>query len=310
MIVLADDTRWSMGPTAVALGMFDGVHIGHRRLINRCTTVAQKEGCYPAVFTFKNHPLAVLKPESMPKLLNSFEEKTHTLSQLGVELLLAKNFDESFAQMDAKEYIQQLVKQLHIKHLILGYDHRFGAGGRGDADLLKSLQAEYGFSIHVVNPVCINDVAVSSTAVRKAVAEADFAAAQLLLGKAYSLTGTVVHGRRVGRTLGFPTANLDFPVDKQLPPNGVYAVWASLPGRLERHPAVLNQGMRPTFHRENSAIEVHLLGYDRDLYGQVLTIEYSAFLRPEKVFASSAELKVQVMQDKQNAQRILASSRG
>ena len=306
MIVLADDFPWSMEPTAVALGMFDGLHIGHRRLIERCIAVAQAAGSRPAVFTFKNHPLQVLHPESAPKLLSSFEEKIHMFSRLGIELLLAKDFNQSIARTDAKEYIQRLVNQLNVKHFVLGYNHRFGAGGQGDVELLRSLQTEYGFSIHIVDPVCINDAAVSSTAIRKAVGDADFTDAKTLLGRYYSLTGVVVKGRRIGRTLGFPTANLNFPTDKQLPPNGVYAAWVSIQGQIERHRAVLNQGVRPTFYGDHPTIEVHLLGYDRDLYGQVLTIEYCNFMRPEKAFASPLDLKAQVTQDKQTADRILS----
>jgi riboflavin kinase/FMN adenylyltransferase len=296
----------------MALGNFDGVHRGHQAVIARCGALAQAEHRPYGVVTFEPHPRALFRPEDPPFRLTPLRVKAHLLEALGVDLLVNLHFDAAFAQRSAENFVTEVLHHgLGVGHVVIGYDFVFGQGRAGNPALLQKLGQELGFGVTIVDPVAGDTGAVfSATRIREhLVAGAPKAAAELL-GRAWEIDGRVEHGDQRGRTIGFPTANLGLG-DYLRPAPGVYAVQAGIErhGTVEWHDAVANLGTRPTVSGTDLRLEVHLLDFAGDLYGQHLRAALIDWIRPERKFAGLDELKAQIAQDAATARAIHAANR-
>jgi riboflavin kinase/FMN adenylyltransferase len=293
------------GPIALAIGVFDGVHLGHQEVIRDARDFVATHGGTAVVLTFDPHPLRVLKPEAAPRLLCSTRHKLDILKRCGVGHALVLPFTQQTAQQDAKAFVESLVKACRpLGFISVGYAWTFGRGRSGDIHLLMDLGQAHAFGVYGVPEVQVDGDVVSSTRVREAVRQGDFARAKRLLGRDYTVMGKVVQGRRLGRELGFPTANIAVE-NEELPPNGVYAVTVH-GARFPAHgiKGVANLGTRPTVEVVGErALEVHLLDADCDLYGETLEVAFSRQLREERKFASLEELKAQIALDAAQARR-------
>lgn len=282
----------------VVLGNFDGIHLGHRRLIDNMLVKSRAVGGTPTVFTFNPHPLAVLKPEGGPPLILPPDIKRDMFAELGVEVLLWIPFTLEFARLSPKDFIEQvLCKQLGVRAVLVGYNYTFGYMGRGTPELLSEYGKKMGFDVQVLPPVAIDGQPVSSTLIRSLLADGEISEAKKYLGYNPVIEGTVVCGERRGRTLGFPTANLAVDGNLLVPANGVYSVQVDIDGYAWG--GVANIGVKPTFHGNSfvRTIEVHLLDFCGDLYGKVIRVYFIRRLRNEKRFNSAGELIEQIQRD-------------
>lgn len=295
------------GPLHLAIGVFDGVHPGHRKVIQTALEGAAENGGSAVVMTFDPHPVRVLCPERAPRLLASLTHKMRLLADIGVENVLVQTFDTAFASLSAEDFIARLVAAAQpLRQICVGRDWRFGAGRSGDYSMLKEAGAEYGFAVDAIESVtCASGEVISSTRIREAIQAGDFAAAREALGRDYTVVGVVVEGLRLGRTIGFPTANLRV-FNEELPPVGVYAVEVRLDDGLVRH-GVANLGFRPTVEGTDARLllEVHLFDFDDDLYGREMEIWFRQFIRPEQKFDSFEALKAQIAEDATAARKHL-----
>ena len=291
------------GPVFLAIGVFDGVHLGHQAVIRTSAQHAQEAGGTPAVVTFDPHPAKVLRPKEAPHLLTATQHKIALIRDLGVAHLLVLPFNKQFAATAPEEFILQLVRHAcPLREICVGHEWSFGKGRAGNLALLKKLGAQYQFDVVGIKAVTIDDAVVSSTAIRRAVEEGDFAKAAAMLGRDYTILGTVKAGVQLGRRLGFPTANLSAH-SEQFPPNGVYLTEARLDGSTYR--GVANLGYRPTVAGETPErlLELHLFDLNRDIYGEDVEVRFLRFLRPEKKFESLDALAEQIARDVKEAQR-------
>ena len=293
-------------PTVAALGNFDGVHLGHRQVIQPILTypIAQSllgsfDRVYSTVVSFSPHPVEFFSGKSIPTLTPG-HEKVMQLHQMGVEQLMLLPFNQELAGLSPHEFVKKvLIEQLDVRFVSVGEDFRFGHQRSGDAELLRTIAAEFGIEVKLVKLETIEGDRISSTAIRQALHNGELQAANRMLGRPYSLTGTVVKGQQLGRTLGFPTANLQLPDGKLIPRQGVYVV-RLIQDQQTDSPAimgVMNIGNRPTIAGQDQTIEVHLLDWSGDLYDQSITVELLDFLRSEKKFASLDDLKRQIDRD-------------
>lgn len=290
------------GPLHLALGVFDGVHLGHQAVIARAVESAAAGGC-AGVLTFDPNPLQVLAPAKAPsKLLASLDHKAGILDELSVDFLVALPFDRAMAAMPAEEFIDRLVAAGAVT-LVAGEDWRFGHNRAGDRALLEALAESWGFRFEAVAPVMMDGERISSTRIRQAIRDGNLASAAAMLGRPYSVAGRVLHGRQLGRQLGFPTANLE-KSDEQYPPDGVWAVWVGTPDG-GRWPGVANLGVKPTVEGRGRSLEVHLIDWKSELYGEILEVEWVAFLRAEKRFSSLDELRTAIAADVVAAGQVL-----
>ena len=288
-------------PSAVTVGSYDGLHVGHRKIIGTMVARARSEGLRSVVVTFKPHPRFVLDPASPcpVRLLTTLEEKIGYLEPMDVDLLLVVRFDAAFAQRTSSDFIRDvLVGMLGARLVVVGYDHGFGHDRSGSGATLQSLGEEYGFGVEVVGEFLVGGEPVSSTRIRRLLLEARIGEANECLGAPYPVGGTVVEGRRLGREIGFPTVNLRLANPcKHLPAMGVYVAKTSIDGR-EFH-AMMNIGLRPTVSSgDEVTVEAHILGYSGELYGRELTFGLLAYLREERRFESVPALRAQLEADK------------
>lgn len=291
------------GPVALAIGVFDGVHRGHQEVLRAALEFATQHDGSAVVMTFDPHPLRILRPEAAPNLLCSTAHKLRILRSLGVETVLLCPFDHEFAQTSPRDFLEPLARSCHpLGFVSVGYAWRFGKGGAGDIHLLMDEGQRFGFGVYGVPPVKIKGEVISSTAIREAVAAGDFAKAREFLGRDYTVFGRVIEGGKLGRKLGFPTANLDIETE-QLPPGGVYVVRAALNG--EWLPAVANLGHRPTVSAADAplSLEVHLIDFNGDIYGREMEVSFVKRLRHEQKFAGIEELRQQIAADLREARR-------
>jgi riboflavin kinase/FMN adenylyltransferase len=290
-------------PCALALGVFDGVHLGHRAILAAAVAGAREARLTAVACTFDPHPLEILNPERAPRPVSTLEERLELFAASGVDGAVVLAFTTALAAVEPEAFVKDvLVDRLRAREVVVGFNHRFGRAARGDARLLEELGARYGFRAHLVPALTVDGVTVSSTEIRAALQRGEVERAARLLGRAYSLPGTVVAGEGRGRTLGFPTANLE--VDRPpLVPAGVYACHARLAGAL--HPAVVNVGVRPTFGGQTLAVEAHLLDFKGDLYGARMILKFVARLRDERRFPSIEALASQIRDDVVAARRRL-----
>lgn len=292
-------------PLHLALGVFDGVHIGHQAVIARAVDAAARHGGLAGVLTFDPHPIRVIAPQKAPSsLLETLAHKARAVGEYGVDLFIPLHFDLEVAQMEASEFLSRLMAA-PVLTLAVGEDWRFGHNRSGDVNFLRHESALRGFRLEAVPPVMHAGDRVSSTRIRQAIRDGNLQAAAEMLGRPHVVCGSVVEGRKLGRTLGFPTANLATG-DSQLPPDGVWAVTARLPGGTPL-PGVANLGLRPTVDGESRSFEVHLLDFAGDLYGQELEITFHRHLRGEIRFPSLYALKSQIQQDVTLAREILST---
>jgi riboflavin kinase/FMN adenylyltransferase len=295
-------------PLCLALGVFDGVHLGHRAVIGRAVARARGRDLVPAVLTFDPHPDAVLDPSGAPPLLTTTEEKLDLLRSLGVKTVVLAPFTRSLANLPAEQFVEAiLVARLHARCVVVGENWRFGAGGRGTPDLLRQMGERLGFRVTEVSAVHVGNQKVSSTRLRQALSRGRVEEAQELLGRRYSLRGQVVAGDGLGRRLGFPTANLSTDPQKLLPADGIYACLAGL---RKLHPAVAYIGNRPTLGRgEERRVEVHFLVAPPrpDLQGRRVRVEFVKQLRGDRQFGSEEELRQAIRGDCAGARRVLES---
>jgi len=305
----------------VALGNFDGVHLGHQAVIGRAQELARQKGLPCGVMSFEPHPRSVFKPDRPAFRLTPFRIKARLIAEMGLDFLVMQHFDLSFAAHTAEEFVDQaLVGGLGVRHVVVGYDYEFGKGRSGDGKLLQAMAAERGFEVTLVEPVSAQGGAVySSTAIRHALEHGQPDEAAHILGRWWEIEGRVEHGDARGRTIGFPTANIEM-ADYLHPASGVYAVFARADTAMDKEggktgghlwrPGVANFGSRPTFDKEGRLLEVHLFDYSGDLYGRHLRVALVAHLRDERKFDTLDALKTQIVDDCQNARRILAARQG
>jgi len=288
--------------SVVTLGTFDGVHEGHRAILARLMEAAKKAAAVSVVLTFYPHPRSVVEHASAVQWLNTLEEKEQLLADLGIDYLIVLPFTTAFSQQSAEEFVlNYLVNGLHIQQIIIGHDHRFGKNRSANFDDLVRFGRKYQFDVEQISAQEIEAVAVSSTKVRNQLLAGDVAQAKRLLGGAYMLKGLVVHGKQLGRTIGFPTANLQWNnADKLLPKQGVYVVEVEALG--QRYRGMLNIGSNPTVDGIGWHVEVHLLDFTGDLYGQWVTVWFCERLRDEMKFQSVEALKTQLAFDRIQAE--------
>ena len=286
--------------TIVTIGTFDGVHLGHQKIIKRLVELKQKHGGEIVVFTFSPHPRKVLFPEQKDlKLISTTEEKCLLLNRFGVDHVLVYPFTKEFSQMNAQDYITNIIaKGLKTKTLVIGYDHKFGANREGSIDTLKEFARQLNFNIEEISAQEINQLNISSTRIRKAIEEGDIQTANEFLGYSFFLTGVVAKGKQLGRTIGYPTANVHIDdEDKLIPRIGVYAVNVILNNQVYK--GMLNVGINPTTDNDQKIkIEVNIFDFDKDVYGEEITLEFVKWIRNEEKFANLDELKMALAKDK------------
>jgi riboflavin kinase/FMN adenylyltransferase len=288
----------------ITLGIFDGLHLGHQKIIRRAIEKARELEGTSCVVTFDPHPREVLNPKDAPNLLTTTEKKAQLIERLGVDALCLVKFTQEFANIEAQEFVEKfLVGSLHMKAIIEGYDWGFGKGRKGDVRLLRQLSEKFHYDVEQVGPVEVNGQPVSSTFIRELVLSGQLDRAETYLGRKYSITGDIVGGARLGREIGFPTANIE-PRHEAIPPDGIYAVWVEVLGSCK--PGTLNIGYRPTVSSERRrSIEVNIMDFYHDIYDEKIEITFVAKLREEKKFSSVDALREQIKKDVEKARSIL-----
>lgn len=300
-----DDVPADFGRTAVAIGVFDGVHAGHRAIIERACAAAAKDGLRAVVISFDPHPNAIVRPDHTPLMLTTVDQRAELLDALGVDALLALPFTKELSQLSPEEFVERvLVSRLQASHVVVGANFRFGHRASGDVDLLRREGERLGFAVDAVELVGGEDP-VSSTRIRGLVAEGDVAAAAAALGRPHRVQGPVVRGDARGRELGYPTANLEVDASMAVPADGVYAGWL-VRADGTRLPAAISIGTNPTFDGTERRVEAYALDVDIDLYDEVVAIEFVERLRGMEKFDSVDELLVRMAQDVGDSRRILS----
>ena len=293
--------------TVLTIGVFDGVHRGHRHLLTQLKTEAMKRKALAGIVTFRNHPRMVLQPELTVSYLTSPEERIGLLKETGVDLVVPIPFDLELSHLRAREYVNLLQERLYMRGLVIGPDFAMGHRREGDAKTLTALGLEMGFSVHVVEALALDDLVMSSTAIRDSLTRGDVALAATLLGRNFSLTGAVCRGAGRGQELGFPTANLDIPEGIVIPGDGVYATWAYL--GHDRYMSATNVGVRPTFGSNERTVEAFIMDFQGNLYGKEIRLEFSQRLRDELRFDTVEDLQSQMARDVEQARTLLETSR-
>jgi riboflavin kinase/FMN adenylyltransferase len=301
----------SIPSPVLTIGTFDGVHIGHQRIINQLNEVAQLKNGESVLFTFYPHPRMIIFPDNHGlKLIQTQEEKLQKLNRMGLQNVIVYPFTKEFSRLTGTQFVRDfLVNKLNVKTIVIGYDHQFGRNREGTLKLLHELSPVYGFDVIEIEAQDIDDVNVSSTKIRTAIAEGDIQTANSYLGEPFQINGKIIKGQQIGRKIGFPTANLSIDNDlKLLPKNGAYVVRCTMENGGVYY-GMLNIGVRPTIsNHEGLSIEVHLLDFEGDLYGQHLQVELLDFLREEKKFSTLEELTIQLTADEQLVRHFIEHS--
>ena len=296
----------------LTIGTFDGVHVGHQKIIERLNEEAQKIGGESVLFTFYPHPRMVLYPDSHGlKLIQTQVEKLDKLRRRGLDNLIVYPFTRDFSRLTAIEFVRDyLVNELEVKKLVIGYDHHFGKNSEGNIDFLKDVSETYGFEVIEISAQDIDEVNVSSTKIRNSIMNGEMSKAAMYLGESFELNGRVIRGKSVGKDIGYPTANIDIETElKLVPANGVYAVNVLVPkyGIFE---GMMNIGFNPTIENsDNLSIEVHLFDFKKDIYNEYVTVQFLSRVRDEKKFGSIDQLKDQLHEDEMHIRNFFASSR-
>lgn len=281
--------------------MFDGVHLGHKSIIDELIKVGSENNLETAVLTFWPHPRFIFNPNEDLKLLNTLDEKKFLMEKYGIDTLFLKEFDEEFRNLTGEEFVRQiLVDQLNIKYLIIGYDHSFGKNKSGNFELLQKLSKELDFEVEQMEAINIHENNISSTKVRNALLAGNIADANEMLGYPYSVSGTVVHGKKIGRTIGYPTANIETDSVKLLPKKGAYIVEVLVKGKLYK--GMLSIGTNPTVNGEKLTVEVYILDFEEDIYDEKITVTFRDFLHDEIKFEGLEKLIERLDEDKRLTQ--------
>lgn len=289
------------GPLFSAIGVFDGVHLGHQAVISTSARHAKEVGGTPVVITFDPHPAKILRPQEAPRLLTATQHKIALIRELGVAHLLVITFDREFANTPPEDFVRHLVESAQpLREICVGHEWSFGKNRAGNLALLQKLGAEFDFNVVGIKPVEVNGAVVSSTAIRRAVETGELSRAATMLGREYTIVGTVERGAQLGRKLGFPTANLSAH-SEQFPPNGVYAAETNVNGRTFR--GVANLGVRPTVSGEKPQrlLELHLFDLAEEIYGAEMEVRFDRYLRPERKFQDMNALAAQISRDVEEA---------
>jgi riboflavin kinase/FMN adenylyltransferase len=292
----------------ITIGTFDGVHNGHKQVLHALTSTAQSLGGESVLITFDPHPRKIVSSAILGiRLLNTLEEKKQLLEKEGIDHLVVVPFTEKFANLSATEYIEEfLVAHFNPHTIIIGHDHQFGRNRQGDYALLAEKALQYGFALKEIPRQLLEDITISSTKIREHLSRADITAANKLLGYPFFFSGRVVHGNKIGRTLGYPTANLKIEdSEKIVPGNGIYTVFAKPEGANHLYKGMMSIGFRPTVDGKSRVIEVNIFGFDQEIYDQLLEVHMIAYLREEKKYDSLQGLIEQLGKDKQNSLHIL-----
>jgi len=292
------------GKTLLAIGVFDGVHAGHRYLLGHLQQQAAEANLLSGVVTFSPHPQSVLHPTRELPWLSDLDDRVTVLQQLGLDIVVVLTFTTKLAQLSAGDFMSLLKKYLRMQGIMVGPDFVLGRGGQGDISLLRTLGDEMEFTVQVVPPFTIEGEVVSSTLIRRALARGDMGRVEKLMGRRFYLRGKVITSDKRGRLLGFPTANLDIKPEQALPDNGIYATITQVNGK--HLPSATNIGTRPTFGEGERMVETYLLNYKGDLYGKQITVQFVRKVRDEQRFPSADELVVQMKKDVQEVDAILA----
>ncbi len=290
----------------LTVGVFDGVHRGHREIIQKLVNDAHAQNVPAAVLTFDPHPASILTGKEI-RCLTTPDERADLLGSLGVDVVITQRFTRDLSTVPAHEYMSHLKLRLGLSHLLIGYDFALGKGREGNAPRLTEIGLELGYTVEVVPALSDESGVISSTEIRKLISLGSITEAANLLGYPYSMSGEVIHGAGRGKTINFPTANVDYAKEKLTPPNGIYACWARLGN--ERFMAATNIGLNPTFtpERQVPSLEAYLLDFDRDIYGETMTLEFAARLRDEIRYSSVDALINQIHDDVNQTRKILSS---
>lgn len=283
----------------VALGSFDGLHMGHLSLIRKAISIANKNKGNSMVFTYKNHPISVINPDSAPKLIMNLKNKLKCLENEKVDVVATRTFTKEFMQMSPEEFVRVLCVDYNVKGIIVGFNFKFGHKNEGDIELLNNLKEKYGYELWVMEPFKYNEDVISSTRIRKSILEGKVEEAKEMLSRPYSISGSVSHGKKLGRTIGFPTANLKFDEKMIIPKKGVYytnVIWNN-----EIFKGITNIGNNPTVNGQDLTIETYILNFDNEIYGQEIEILFLERIRDEKKFQSLDALVERLKKDKEFA---------
>ena len=296
----------SSRPSILTLGTFDGVHKGHRKIISNLKSEAKRNNLRSIILTFFPHPRNIVSSEII-KSISTIDEKIKIFSDLGIDELIIQKFDKSFASMDAKEFIELLVDNLKIKKIIVGYNHRFGKNRSADINVLKDFSLKYDFEVLEIKAFEVENIKISSTKIRNAIQQGNIKLCNNYLGYNFNINGDVVKGKSIGKSLGFPTANIKIVEEyKIMPKNGVYLVRCFF--EKEKLYGMMNIGFNPTFGSNDKTLEVNIFDFDKDLYGETIRIEFLNFIRKEIKFENVELLQNQLIKDRENCIKHLNST--
>lgn len=296
MLVFRELKENLLESSSLALGVFDGVHIGHQKVVLNAIKKAQELDVTSAVVTFAKHPRSIIL-KSHPNMLSPLEERLELFENLGVQAAVVLDFNENLAKMTAKEYLDNvLIGCLNAKNITIGYNHKFGGDKQGNGKFLEEYKKKYGYEVNVISPVKIDNHAVSSSVIRKFLLKGDVESAANFLGRDFKVKGIIIHGQHLGRTLGFPTANLLLPSELIIPLNGVYSGLVKIDSKV--YHALINVGKRPTIgDLKKDLVEAHILDFNEDIYDKIIEVSFLKRIRDEKKFSSLEELKSQIKKD-------------
>lgn len=280
----------------IALGSFDGLHYGHLSLIRKTLELAKKNNGKSMVFTYKNHPKTLIRPEDAPKLIMDLKTKIDYLKEEGIDIVILREFTKDFMNIEAEEFIKLLCETYNIKGIIVGFNFKFGYKNLGDIELLKSLEKKYDFKLHVMEPYKTNNEVISSTRIREAITTGNVSDASKMLLKPYSLSGEVIYGKQIGRTIGTPTANLNYNKDMIIPKTGVYYTNIEYNGKKLK--GLTSVGYNPTVNGKELTVETFILNFDKMIYGEEIKVYFIERIRDEIKFNSLNELINQIEKDK------------
>lgn len=284
-------------PKVLSLGMFDGVHFGHISIINLLKSLAQENNLETAILTFWPHPRKVFNPNDELKLLNTLNEKLNLLENANLDVVFLKSFDENFRNLTGEEFVRQiLVQKLNVKHIIIGHDHVFGKNKSGNFELLQKLSKELDFVVQQLDAVKEGEFNISSTKIRNCLANGNIIGANKMLGYHYSVSGKVIDGKKLGRTIGYPTANIEVDELKLLPKKGAYIVEVYVKNKFYK--GMLSIGTNPTVNGDKLTVEVYILDFNKDIYGDEITVKFRDFLHEEIKFESLEKLIERLDEDK------------
>lgn len=300
-MVILDDTNFknSIRESFVALGSFDGFHLGHLSLVDKVISLAKDNKGKSMIFTFKNHPRTLVKPNEKIQLIMSNDEKIDVLSEKNIDIIAFKTFDKEVMKMDPEEFIKWICSDYSVRGIVVGFNFKFGYKNLGNIELLKGLKEKYGYDLWIIDPYVLNDEVISSTKIRKLLLEGNVEKAFTMLSRPYSLAGEVIHGRKIGRTIGFPTANIKISSNKIIPAVGVYYTNVEVNKNIFK--GITSVGHNPTVNGKELTVETFILDFDGDIYGKNINVYFIEKIRNEVKFNGINELICQLKKDEQYA---------